>query len=416
MEVLYKRCAGLDVHKDTVVACARLAQGDSARARMETVTFGTTTRALLELSDWLTKQEVTHVVMESTGVYWKPVWHVLEGEFELVLGNAAYLRNVPGRKSDVADAAWLADLLAHGLVRASFVPVAEQAEVRDLTRMRKQCVREQTRQVQRMQKVLEDANIKLDSVISNITGKSGRAMLLAIIGGETDPAKLAALADGRLKATPEALTEALRGKVTEHHRFMLKLHLDHYDAICRQVESIDARIEKSLEPIADSVARLQTMPGVSEVAASAIVAEIGVDMGKFPSAGHLLSWAGLVPRMDESAGKRRDTRTRKGNPALKTMLVQCAWSAVRTKKSYYKAKFHRIRARRGASKAIVAVAASMLTAAYHILRDGTEHKDLGVDYFDQHDQVKAVKRLERRIRELGYEVQVAKLPGAEHAV
>ena len=408
MEVLYRRCAGLDVHKDTVVACARLVDGDSARASMETKTFGTTTRALLELSDWMAEREITHVVMESTDIYWKPVWHILEGNFELILGNAVYLRNVPGRKSDVADAAWLTDLLAHGLVRASFVPVAEQAEIRDLTRTRKQCVREQSRQVQRLQKVLEDCNIKLDSVISDITGTSGRAMVQALIDGETDPQKLAGLAHSRLKATPETLTEALRGKVTLHHWFMLKLHLDHYDAICKQIEDIDARIEATMLPFAEAAQRLQGIPGIGAVAASAVLAEIGVDMSRFPSAGHLLSWAGLVPQMDQSAGKHRNTRTRKGNPALKTMLVQCAWSASRAKKSYYRARFHRIRARRGVKKAVAAVAASLLTAAYYMLRDGTEHNDLGVDYFDNRDETKTVKRLERRIRELGYEVQIQK--------
>lgn len=408
MEVLYRRCAGLDVHKETVVACARLVEQEGARARMETVTFGTTTRALLELSEWLTGHGVTHVVMESTGVYWKPVWHILEGNFELILGNAAYLRNVPGRKSDVADSAWLADLLAHGLVRASFVPDSAQAEMRDLTRTRKQCVREQSRQIQRLQKVLEDANIKLDSALSDITGTSGRAIVQALIAGEQDPRKLAALAHPRVKATPEVLAEALRGKVTDHHRFMLKLHLDHYDAIVKQTEDIDQRIDESMRPFHEAAQRLQGIPGVGAVAASAIVAEIGVDMSRFPSAGHLLSWAGLVPQMDQSAGKHRNTRTRKGNPALKTMLVQCAWAASRTKKSYYRARFHRIRARRGVKKAIVAVAASMLTAAYYMLRDGTEHQDLGVDYFDKRDESKTVKRLERRIRELGYEVQIQK--------
>lgn len=409
MEVLYKRCAGLDVHKDTVVACARLVESGSARARTEIVTFGTTTRALLELSDWLTNHQVTHVVMESTGVYWKPVWHILEGVFELVLGNAAHLRNVPGRKSDVADAAWLADLLAHGLVRASFVAPFEQAEMRDLTRTRKQCIYEQSRQILRLQKVLQDANIKLDSVLSDVTGVSGRAMVTAMIGGENDPEKLAALADPRVRATPEVLTEALRGNVTQHHRFMLKLHLDHYDVIGKQIEEIDKRIEEIGLPFADAAQRLQSIPGIGAVAASAIVAEIGIDMSRFPSAGHLLSWAGLVPRMDQSAGKHRSTRIREGNNALKTMLVQCAWGGARTKKSYYCARFHRIRARRGTKKAIVAVAASMLTAAYYMLRDGTEHKDLGIDYFDRRDESKTVKRLERRIRELGYEVQIQKV-------
>ena len=356
----------------------------------------------------MAEREITHVVMESTGVYWKPVWHILEGAFELILGNAAFLRSVPGHKSDVADAAWLADLLAHGPVHASFVPLADFAEMRDLTRTRKQCVREQSRQVQRLQKVLEDANIKLDSVISDITGLSGRAMVQALIDGETDPRKLAALAHSRLKAKQEDLIEALRGKVTAHHRFMLKLHLDQFDAISKQIELLDAQIELTMRPFAEAAQRLQGIPGIGAVAAAAVVAEIGVDMGRFPTVGHLLSWAGLVPQMDQSAGKHRNTRTRKGNPALKTMLVQCAWSASRTKKSYYRARFHRIRARRGVKKAVVAVAASLLTAAYYMLRDGTAHNDLGVDYFDKRDETKTVNRLQRRIRELGYDVQIQK--------
>jgi len=292
--------------------------------------------------------------MESTGVYWKPVWHILEGNFELVLGNAVCLRNVPGRKSDVADSAWLVDLLAHGLVRASFVAMGEQAEMRDLTRMGKQCIHEQSRYVQRLQKVLEDCNIKLDSVISDITGVSGRAMIQALIEGETDPQKLAALAHPSIKTPREELAEALRGKVTKHHRFMLKLHLDQYDGIRARIAELDAQIEVTIRPFVNAAEHLQGISGVGSVAAAAILAEIGVDMSRFPSAGNLLSWAGLVPQMDESAGKRRSTRTRKGNPALKTMMVQCAWAAVRTKNSHYRARFHRIRARRGVKKAIVA--------------------------------------------------------------
>ena len=397
------------MHKNTVVACARLVEEGGARADMETVTFGTTTNELLRLSDWLTERGVTHVVMESTGVYWKPVWHILEGNFALILGNALYLRNVPGRKSDVADAAWLVDLLAHGLVRASFVAVAEQAEMRDLTRMRKQCIHEQSRYVLRLQKVLQDCNIKLDSVISDITGVSGRAMVQALIAGETDPQKLAGLAHPSIKAPREELAEALRGKVTAHHQFMLKLHLDQYDGIRARIAELDAQIEVTIRPFVNAAEYLQGIPGVGSVAAAAILAEIGVDMSRFPSAGNLLSWAGLVPQMDESAGKHRSTRTRKGNPALKTIMVQCAWSAVRTKNSYYRARFHRIRARRGVKKAIVAVAASMLTAAYCMLRDGVEHKDLGVDYFAKRDEAKTVKRLQNRIKELGYDVQVQKV-------
>lgn len=408
MQMLHPRCAGADVHKDKVVVCARIVEGDGALAKTETETFATTTRGLLALTDWLEARGVTHVLMESTGIYWRPVWHILEGCFELILGNAVYLRNVPGRKSDVSDAAWLADLLAHGLFKASMVPPAAQAQMRDLTRTRKQCVREQVRQVQRLQKVLEDANIKLDSVLSDVTGKTGRKILEALIAGEDDPHKLAALTCTKIRATAEELAEALQGNVTDHHRFMLKLHLNHFDVIAKQIDEIDQRIEVSNRPFADAAELLEGIPGIGPVAAVAILSEIGIDMSKFPSAGHLLSWAGLVPEMDESAGHRRSTRTRKGNPALKTMLVQSAHAAARTKNSYYRARYHRIRSRRGSKKAILAVAASMLTAMFYMLRDGAQHHDLGIDYFDKRDETKTLKRLENRIRGLGYEVEIKK--------
>ncbi len=370
----------------------------------EVRTFGATTTELLALADWLAEHGCTHVAMEATGVYWKPVWHVLEDEFELVLANAAHIRNVPGRKTDVNDAMWIADLLAHGLIRSSFVPPQAIQQLRDLTRTRKQLVREVSQHSLRIQKVLEDANLKLGSVLSDVLGKSGRAMLDAIVAGETDPARLAELAQGTARNKTAELREALRGRITEHHRTMLKLHLQVVDALERTLAELDTAVGKALAPIRQRARLLTTMPGVSDLTASVLVAEIGVDMTRFPSAGHLVSWAGLCPRSDESAGKRRSTRVRKSGTWIKTTLVTAAWAAVRVKTSYLRAQFLRIKARRGAKKAILAVAASMLTAAFHMLRDGTEYNDLGSDHFDRHDKTKTIRRLLKRLQDLGCDV------------
>jgi transposase len=403
VEVLYPRCAGLDVHKDSVVArirCITQPPHDEVR------TFGTTTSALLELNQWLSTHGVTHVAMEATGVYWKPVWHLLEGDFELVLANAQHIRNVPGRKTDVNDAAWIADLLAHGLIRSSFVPPAPIQELRDLTRTRKQLMREISQHASRIQKVLEDANLKLGSVLSDVMGKSGRAILQAIIDGQSDPQKLADLAQGNARKKRAELVEALHGRIRTHHRGLLKVHLELITALQHAVAELDATVGKALASIHESARLLSTMPGISEVTAHVIVAEIGVDMTRFPSDAHLRSWAGLCPRNDESAGKRRSTRVRKGAPWLKTTLVSAAWAAVRTKDSYLQAQFHRLRARRGAKKAILAIAASMLTAAYHMLKNAVEYKDLGSGHFARRDRHKIIQRLVRRINELGCEVQL----------
>ena len=404
MEVLYPRCAGLDVHQQTVVACARIVTETGVAQHVET--FETTTQGLEKLRDWLTEHGCTHVAMESTGVYWKPVWHVLEGSFSLVLAHAAHIRNVPGRKSDVNDAMWIADLLAHGLIRGSFVPPTPIQELRDLTRTRKQLVREIAQHTQRIQKTLEDANIKITGVISDILGQSGRALLEALIAGETDPERLVQLTTGRLKAPRSQLVEALRGRVRSHHRFLLKLHLDQIDALQGAVREVEERIGESTEPYRAAVELLDTIPGVNPTAAHVILGEIGLDMTRFPTAAHLISWAGLCPRNDESAGKRRSTRVRKGAPWLKTTLVQAAWAAVRKKSSYFRAQFLRIKARRGPMKAIIAVAASMLTAAYHMLRTGAVYEDLGEHYFDTRDRVKLVRRLVRRLGDLGVQVEL----------
>lgn len=404
MELLHARCAGLDVHKDTVVACVRIANDGSVERDVKT--FDTTTSGLLALSEWLGERGCTRVVMEATGVYWKPVWHVLEGDFALVLANAAHVKNVPGRKTDVNDATWLAELLAHGLVRGSFVPDEATQQMRALLRTRKQLVREQASHVQRVQKVLEDANIKLSSVVTEIMGRSGRAILNAIAEGETDADELLKLAGPRLKTDRAKIREALRGRITAHHRFLLKLHLDHIDTLTKTIASIDAEVGSNLEPFRSAIELLKTIPGVSDLGAQVIVSEIGIDMQRFPTAGHLISWAGLCPRNDESAGKRRSTRIRKGAPWLKTVLVQCAWAAAHCKNAYLRAQYYRLKSRRGGKKAVVAVAASILTSAYHMLRDGTLYSELGSSYLDKLGAERRIKSLVKRLTDLGCEVQI----------
>jgi transposase len=409
MEVLYPRCCGLDVHKETVVACLRLVI--DGKVVKEVRTFSTTTASLMGLSDWLSENQCTHIAMEATGVYWKPVWHILShDDFELVLANAAHVKNVPGRKTDVKDADWVSDLLAHGLIRASFVPDSPTQEMRTLLRTRKQLSREKSSHILRIQKTLEDANIKLDSVITDVMGLSGRKMIEALIAGQKDPAKLARLADHRVRASQETLREALRGHVTKHHRFLLRLHLNQIDALDAAISKIDREVEAGIAPFRTAVEQVTSIPGVKDLSARAIISEIGIDMSRFATDAHLISWACLCPRSDESAGKRRSNRIRKGSPWLKTTLVQCAWAAARTKGSYLQAQFHRIRSRRGVKKAIVAVAASILIAIYHMLKNGTMYQDLGPNHFDRRTKERQKNRLVQRLAELGYAVQLAPLP------
>jgi transposase len=403
MDLLHPQCAGLDIHQRTVVACARVVAGSSVTHDRRT--FGTTTADLEALRDWLTAHGCTHVAMESTGVYWKPIWQILEGRFELVLANARHIRAIPGRKSDVNDATWIADLLAHGLIRGSFVPPAPVQELRDLTRTRKQLVREIAQHTLRIQKTLEHANLKLTGLLSNILGVSGRAILQALVAGEQDPERLADLVHGRLKASRAELVAALHGRVTAHHRFLLQLHLTHVEALERAVHEVEGRLGEALAPFRTALDRLITMPGVSETVARVLVAEIGFDMTRFATAGHLVSWAGLCPRLDESAGKRLSTRTRPSNPWLKTTLVQAAWAASRKKDGYLRAQFLRLKSRRGPKKAILAVAASMLTAAYHMLKHDVDYRDLGADHFDRRDKAKLAHRLVQRLQALGFAVE-----------
>jgi transposase len=403
MDVIHARCAGLDVHKRTVVACVRLAA--AGRVQHEVRTFATTTAGLLALQEWLVAAGCTHAVLESTGVYWKPVWHMLEEHLTLVLANATAVRNLPGRKSDVSDAQWLADLLAHGLVRGSFVPPAPIQALRELTRTRKQLGREVTAHSQRIEKVLESADVKLAAVLRPLLGVSGRAILAALAAGETDPDRLVALAHPRLRAKREALRAALPGHVRPHHRVLLQQHLRVVATLQTAIAELDAAIEAALVPYRTAVDHLVTIPGVSTTAAQILVAEIGVDMSRFPTAGHLISWAGLCPRQDASAGKHHSTRLRKGAPWLKPVLVQGAWAAVRGRKQgYLRAQFLRLKGRRGPMKAIVAVAASMLTAAYYMLRNDTDYHDLGAEHFQRADQARLVAGLTRRLSHLGYTV------------
>jgi transposase len=392
-----------------VVAAVRLAEAGGTRTEVRR--FDTTTPGLLALADWLAECGCTHVAMEATGVYWKPVWHVLsDGDLVLILANAAHVRNVPGRKTDVGDAAWLAELLAHGLIRPSFVPGAPTQALRALLRTRKQLAREQASHVQRLQKTLEDANLKLASVLTDIMGLSGRAILDALVAGETDPERLLALVHRRVKAEPAQLRAALSGRVGNSHRFLLRLHLGQYDTPAKALEEVDAEVERDLDPFRDAVHLLRTIPGVGELAARAIVAEIGTDMGRFPTAAHLVSRAGLCPRSDESAGKRRSTRLRQGAPWLKATLVQCAWAASRKKDGYLRAQLQRLRQRRGPKKAVCAVAASMLTAIRRMPRDGSFYQDLGADHFHRRSPEQQAQHLARQIARLGFACTITPQP------
>lgn len=405
MEALYPCCAGLDVHKKTVVACVRCLSAGGRLAK-EVRTFSTMTAGILALADWLAGKGVTHAAMESTGVFWKPIFNLLEGRFEVLLVNAQHIKRVPGRKTDVKDCEWIAQLLQHGLLKASFVPAAPQRELRELTRQRVQLVNEASRVANRIQKVLEDANIKLASVASDVLGKSGRRMLTAIIRGETDPSNLASLALGRLVLKEAALREALQGRVTEHHRFLLQLLLDQLRQLEELVERLDARIAEQMAPFAEEVERLRTIPGVETRTAQNVLAEIGVNMGVFPSAAHLSSWAGVCPGNHESAGKRFTGRTNHGNAWLRQALVQAGWAASHTKNTYLGSHYRRLAARRGRKRALVALAHTLLCVIYHLLRNKTVYQDLGADYLDRIAGDRLTRYLVKRLESLGHHVQL----------
>ena len=383
MEVLVSRVAGLDVHKDSVVACVLSGAADGPVSKVVR-TFGTTTRDLLELKDWLESLGVQRAVVEATGVYWRPVFNVLQEdeELDLVLANPYRIKNVPGRKTDVLDAEWIAQLARHGLVSASFVPPRPIQELRDLVRYRKKLVIALGSEKNRIQKVLEDANIKLGSVVTDILGDSSRAMLEAVVGGESDPMRLSDHARGKLCRKREALQLALQGRPTAVHRFLLGTILKHVDFLEGAIGSVEAEIQHRLEAHTDAVARLCTIPGVSDTVASGLIAEMGADMSVFPSADHAASWAGLAPGSHESAGKKRSARTRRGRGWLKSLLCEAAWGAIRTKNSYLRAKFHKLRARRGPQRALLAIARKILVAAYWILRTGQTYHELGTTSTD----------------------------------
>lgn len=405
MDVIYERCCGLDVHKKSVAACLLISrpEGEPVRAVR---TFGTMTADLLALADWLAEAGCTHVAMESTGVYWKPIWNLLEETFALLLVNPRDSKAVPGRKTDITDAEWIADLLRHGLLRSSYIPARPQRDLRELTRYRTSLVRERTAEANRLQKTLEGSNIKLASVATDILGASGREILQALVAGATDAAALAQLAKGRLREKIPELERALTGKVTPHQRFMVAEHLSHIDFLEASIERVNGEIAERLQPSAEAVARLDTIPGVGPYLAEALIAEIGTDMSRFPTPAHLASWAGMCPGNHESAGKRRSGRTRKGSPWLRTLLVQAAHAGARKKDTYLGAQYRRLSARRGKSRAAVAVGHTILVIAYYLLRDGTVYHDLGPHYFDERDRRAVKRRLVHRLEGLGYTVSL----------
>jgi transposase len=414
MEILYARCGGLDVHKRTVVACLLVPGPEGGTPTKQLRTFGTMTHDLLALSDWRAATGCTHVAMEATGAFWKPIYNLLEDRFAVLVVNAAHIKAVPGRKTDVRDAEWIADLLRHGLLRASFIPDRPQRELRELTRYRTTLIQERANEVNRLQKVLEGANIKLASVATDILGRSGRDMLVALVSGTSDAAALAQLARGRLREKLPQLEQALTGQFSAHHRFLIAQQLAHIDFLDASLERVNAEIAERVRPFELALERLQTIPGVGRHTAEVLLAEIGTDLSRFPSAGHLASWAGLCPGNDESAGKRRSGRTRKGSPWLRTALVEAAQAAARTKDTYLAAQYRRLAARRGAKRAAVAVAHSLLVMVYVLLTHHQVYHELGGQYFDARDRQAVQRRLVRRLEALGYAValQPATTPAA----
>jgi transposase len=401
MQVIHQRCAGLDVHKKTVVACVITPQGQQTR------TFPTMTKNLLELADWLDQQQVTHLAMESTGVYWKPVYNLLEGQgLTLLVVNAQHIKAVPGRKTDVKDAEWIADLLHHGLLQGSYIPDRGQRELRELVRYRRCLIQERARVVNRIQKVLEGANIKISSVIADITGVSGRAMLEALAQGSEDPVVLAAMARGRLRSKVPALAEAAHGLMGPHQRMMLKSQLHHLEFLRSEIEHLDQEVAMRLKPLEGAIERIDEIPGIGRRIAEEVLVEIGPDMERFPTAAHLASWARVCPGNNESAGKRKSGATGRGNPWLRSALVEGAWAAARTKGNRLAARYHRLAARRGSKRAILAVAHTILKMVYHLLRDQARYQDLGANYLDQRDGQGILRRAVRRIECLGYKVTI----------
>lgn len=404
MDLLIERCAGLDVGKREVVACVRTPDGEGGR-RSEVRTYDTFTSGLEALADWLGAEGVTEVVMEATGQYWKPIWYLLEDRhFELKLVNARHVKILPGRKTDVGDAAWLAELLEHGLLRGSFVPPPEIRELRDLTRYRKRLIQAHASEEQRIHKTLEDAGIKLDSVASDVLGVSGRLMLKALVAGEREPEVLADLAKRRLRSKIPELREALRGRFRDHHALLIRLSLDHIEQLEASIAELDARVDQVMAPFERARDHLDTITGVGKRAAECTIAEIGVDMGVFPTAGHLASWAGRCPGNNKTGGKRRSGKTTKGNRWLGDILTECAWAAARSRDTYLAAQYWRLARRIGKQKAAIAVGHSILVIAWHLLANDCDYNDLGGDYFIQRDTERARHRAIAQLEQLGYHV------------
>jgi len=411
MQVVYARCAGLDVHKKTVSACVSVCEVEGGKQQQMRV-FGTFTSDLLALADWLKERGVTHVAMEATGIYWRPVWAVLEGQFQQMLVNPQHIKAVPGRKTDAKDCEWIADLLQHGLLKGSFVPPTPIQDLRDLTRYRAELRQSQNRVANRLQKFLEQANIKLSSVASNALGVSGRQMLEAIIAGQEDAGQLAKLARGKLKNKIAELERALEGRIRDHHRFLLAEYLDEWEALGERIVRLEAEIDKQIRPFEQAVALWQTIPGVDHVTACNLVAEIGVDMRQFPSAQHLASWAALCPGNHESAGKRKSGKTRDGNKWLRRTLCQAAWAVTRKKNCYLSAQFKRLAGRRGVKRAVMAVAHTMLVIGYHMLKTGQTYHELGGDYLERINKDQLQRYLVKRLQRLGLKVTVEPVPQA----
>jgi len=404
MDIVYPRCAGLDVHKKTVVACVRVLEAGT-KLQQETRRFTTMTSDLKALADWLMGQRVTHVAMESTGVYWRPIWNLLEGRFELLLVNAQHIKKVPGRKTDMKDSEWIAQLLQHGLLRGSFVPARPHQELRELTRLRRQMIQGRSRITNRIQQVLETANIKLASVASDVLGVSGRRILEALVSGQQDPAAMAQLARRRLRHKIPQLELALEGQVSAHHRFLLRLLLDEWDHVSSSINRLNQQIEATMpRPFQEALPRLTTVPGIDVRAAQDILAETGVQMKQFPTAAHLASWTGMSPGNNESAGKRRSGRPAKGNHWLRTALVQSGWAASHSKGTYLSALYRRLAARRGSKRALVALGHSILGSIFYMLTNQKDYHELSSEYFDQLNHDRLVAHLVRRLEQLGKRV------------
>jgi transposase len=411
MEAIIERCCGIDVHKKTITVCLMI--GAAGKTPSKTIkTFSTMTQDLLACRDWLISEGCTHAVVESTGVYWKPLFNVLEETIEVILANARHIKNVPGRKTDVKDCEWLAQLLRHGLVKGSFIPPKPIRQLRDLTRYRQKLVQQRSSELNRLQKFLEDANIKLSSVVSDINGVSAQEMIRHLIADDMNPEQMAELAKGRLRNRLPELEKALEGYLSDHQRLLLKVCLQMISSFDEAIEKLSQEIDVQMKPFESTAERLQTLPGVKKNAAERIIAEIGVDMSRFPSDGHLSSWAGISPGNNESAGKRYSGRITPGNKWLKACLTEAAWAASRTKKTYLKARYHRLAARRGNKRAIVAVGHKILIMAYHIIKEQSTYKELGADYFDRLNEQAIIRRLTSRLEKLGYQVELTKIAAA----